>query len=103
VYRFFRELDDQLDLSQTMIGRGEKQVQARFGVTMAYQLLDRHPYAFEQVVEGLKEGKTAAEAIAIFEAAVTPTDWTDTDGDRIKTAIAAENERKENEPIESEE
>jgi len=94
-YRFFRELDDQLDLSQTMIGRGEKQVQARFGVTMAYQLLDRHPYAFEQVVEALKEGKTAAEAIAIFEAAVTPTDWTE-----IKAAIVRE---KENEPVESSE
>jgi len=74
-FRFFRELDDQLDLSQTLIGRREKQVQARFGVTMAYQLLDRHPFAFEKVVEAFTEGKSAAEAVAIFEAAVAPDDW----------------------------
>lgn len=77
-FRFFRELDDQLDLSQTYIGRAAKQIQARFGITMAYQLLDQHPFAFEQVVEALKAGKTPVECIAIFESAVTPEGWTDT-------------------------
>jgi len=32
--------DDEIDLEQ---------IQARFGVTAAYQLLDRHAYAFDQV------------------------------------------------------
>lgn len=79
-YRFFRELDDQLDLSQSLISRRDKQVQARFGVTSAFQLLDRHAYAFEQVVEALKAAKTPAESLALFESAVTPPDWVEVRG-----------------------
>jgi hypothetical protein len=76
-FRFFRELDDQLDLSQTLISRRDKQIQARFGVTMSYQLLDRHAYGFEAVVQALKDNKTPAEALAYFEAAVPPAGWTE--------------------------
>ena len=76
-FRFFRELDDQLDLSQEYMSRQAKQVQARFGITVAYQILDRHAYAFEQVVAAFKAGKTPAEAVAIFESAVAPEGWVD--------------------------
>ena len=85
-YKFFRELDYQLDFAQEPFTRQAKQVQARFGVTMAYQLLDRHPYAFEQVLEGLREGKTAAECIALFEAALAPDDWVETRAQIAPTA-----------------
>jgi len=91
-YRFFRELDDQLDLSQTLISRDDKQIQARYGVTAAYQLLNTHAYAFDQVVEALKAGKTPAESIAVFEAAVAPEGWEEPRTPREEGAARKEGE-----------
>mmetsp|Transcript_9409 Transcript_9409/g.14828 ORF Transcript_9409/g.14828 Transcript_9409/m.14828 type:complete len:258 (-) Transcript_9409:113-886(-) len=64
---FFSELDSQLDLSDTLLDRRNKQIQARYGVVAGYQLLERHEEAFELVSEGLKCGKTVQELISILE------------------------------------
>lgn len=68
-YRFFRDLDRQLDLCQRLIDRQEKQIIARFGVTSAYNLLESHGDAVERVVAGLKEEMSVTELIAEIEAA----------------------------------
>eukprot|EP00960_Hanusia_phi_P063007 765331-Hanusia_phi.AAC.2 len=73
-YRYFRDLDLELDLAQSILDRRARQIQARYGITMSFQLIKQHEEAFEKVVDAFKRGCRPAEIIATFETALMPRD-----------------------------
>ncbi|EKX50495.1 hypothetical protein GUITHDRAFT_135159 [Guillardia theta CCMP2712] len=68
-YRYFRQLDLELDLAQSILDRRARQIQARYGITMSFQIIKQHEEGFEKVVDAFKRGCQPAEIIAIFETA----------------------------------